>query len=94
MQFKKEFKQLNHKKDDDKSENACQNAWSKLSRENKKVYNINAQTENKAIKECLNKLKNYHKKKEDKKDNDNINEEKVENKKKEKEKEKRENDEE
>ena len=41
------------------------NEWRKMSKEFKKFYNINAEEQNKLIKEYFNKLKFYKKKKED-----------------------------
>jgi hypothetical protein len=63
--FKEEYKQYKKGKDEDKSENAMKNEWRKMSKEFKKFYNINAEEQNKLIKEYFNKLKFYKKKKED-----------------------------
>ena len=76
MIFKKEYQQLSNGKNEDKSENAIQNEWSKLSKELKKLYNINAEKQNKLIKECFNALKLYNKKKEGEEKNDNNKKEK------------------
>ena len=63
MIFKKEYKQLS--KDVDKSENACQSAWSQLDKDTKKCYNIYADKDNKTIKDYYNKRKISHKKNEE-----------------------------
>ena len=69
--FKKEYKQYKDGKDEDKSENAIQNEWSKLSKEYKNFYFINAEKDNKIIREYFNKLKFFQKKKEDEEKTDN-----------------------
>ena len=73
--FKKEYMQYKDCKEN--SENSCQSAWNKISKEMKKFYNINAIKENKMIREYFNKLKLYRKKKDnesnEKKEKDEIN---------------------
>ena len=49
--FKKEYKQSKKGKDDDKSENTMKNEWRKVPKDLKKLYNINAEKQNKQIKE-------------------------------------------
>ena len=64
--FKKEFKQYKDGKNEDKSEKEIQNEWNKVSKDLRKVYNINAGKENKLIKEyIINKLKLHKNKKGD-----------------------------
>ena len=59
--FKKEYKQLNKGKDDERSENEVKNEWRNMPKELKKFYNINAEKQNKLIKESFNKIKSYKK---------------------------------
>jgi hypothetical protein len=63
--FKKEFEQFKGSKNEDKSENEIQNAWSNLSKEYKGLYNIHAIKENDLLRKYFNNLKSY--KKDDKK---------------------------
>ena len=61
--FKEEYKQSKKGKDDDKSENTMKNEWRKVPKEVKKFYNINAEKQNKKIKEYYesNIIKNKRK---------------------------------
>ena len=71
--FKKEYMQLKDCKEN--SENTCQSAWNKISKEMKKFYNSNAIEENKMIRKYFNKLKSYRKNKDnDNNEKNNINE--------------------
>ena len=79
MLFKKEYKQMHDNIKDSELETKCQEDWSKMSKELKKYYNMNAENENKIIKQSINKLKMSKKKNisennsdnDDKKDNVN-----------------------
>ena len=68
--FKKEYMQYKDVKEN--SENTCQSAWNKISKEMKKFYNLNAIRENKMLRIYFNKLKLYRKKK-DNESNEKIN---------------------